>query len=174
MHHLITAHKLFPPLSPPSRMPAAPPPADTAGGPPTCTPETLYTFVVGRPPGPELGYPAERGDAHGQVAGSLLPDESVALADQGDIDPRGSGASARAKKRRKVQRRSKVSEIWFPRAEMAFCTCEFCLLCTTARLGNEGITPSFVLIVYPLMKMSAAHRQLPNVDLSCSPASPIS
>jgi hypothetical protein len=103
-------------------MPPAAPPADSAGGHPICAPETLYTFVVGRPPGPELGYPADRGDVHGQVAGSLLPDDPGALADQ--VDDRDNGASARAKKRRKVQRRSKVSEIWFPRAEMAFCTCE--------------------------------------------------
>ncbi|BEI81228.1 hypothetical protein CcaverHIS002_0203880 [Cutaneotrichosporon cavernicola] len=102
-------------------MPAAASTGDSAGGHPICSPETLYTFVVGRAPGPELGYPAERGDVHGQVAGSLLPDDPVALVDQ--VDDRDSGASARAKKRRKVQRRSKVSEIWFPRAEMAFCTC---------------------------------------------------
>lgn len=121
-HPSVIARKPTAPPSPPSRMPAEAPPADTAGGPPTCSPETLYTFVVGRPPGPELGYAAERGDVHGQVAGSL-PEDQVALADHGDVD-RDSGASARAKKRRKVQRRSKVSEIWFPRAEMAFCTCE--------------------------------------------------
>lgn len=81
-----------------------------------CTPDQLYMHVVGSYPSQEaFGYPGDH-DSHGQspIARSRADDNEDAA-----------GASARAKKRRKTQRRAKVSEIWFPKAEMAFCTSEY-------------------------------------------------
>lgn len=88
-----------------------------------CSPEELYQHVVGRWPGPELGYPGDHSDGHGR-GGDLDADASLPVDDADGRGADSAGAAARAKKRRKVQRRAKVSEIWFPRAEMAFCTCK--------------------------------------------------
>lgn len=85
-----------------------------------CTPDQLYMHVVGSYPSQEaFGYPGDH-DSHGQspIARSRAEENEDAA-----------GASARAKKRRKTQRRAKVSEIWFPKAEMAFCTSEYPFLC---------------------------------------------
>lgn len=101
-------------------IPAGPPqPGGTDAS--NATPEQLYLHVVGRWPGPELGYPADHSDMHGQGGALGGTGDDLVAPDQADDGP---GSSARAKKRRKVQRRAKVSEIWFPRAEMAFCTCK--------------------------------------------------
>lgn len=81
-----------------------------------CTPDQLYMHVVGSYPSQEaFGYPGDH-ESHGQ---------SPIARSRADENDDAAGASARAKKRRKTQRRAKVSEIWFPKAEMAFCTSEY-------------------------------------------------
>lgn len=95
-----------------------------------CTPDQLYMHVVGSYPSQEaFGYPGDH-DSHGQspIARSRADENEDA------------GASARAKKRRKTQRRAKVSEIWFPKAEMAFCTSEY--LCLPPLSLTKAYTPT--------------------------------
>lgn len=95
----------------------------SAHNPTGCTPDELFYHVVGSWPGPELGYPADHSDNGPGASGSASTGYDATSADLDD-----SNSASRAKKRRKVQRRAKVSEIWFPRAELAFCTCEYLAL----------------------------------------------